>query len=154
MQIDWAIVSPNYSQSIIINVGSSDRGTIIPLSHRPTVLNWRLLDFRWNAQLGPKLRPHVGRPFKYNHCIWGSENYSDSTLCVRPSFLNHKLPKEMDFAVKQINYCFSLLLIFSKNYLLASKTVKNIVTFCWFLNSMSIYFAKYIAGIPRFILKI
>ena len=78
---------------------------------------------RWNAQLGPKLRPHVGLS------NITTENYSSSTLCVRPPFLNHKLPKEIDFGVKQINCCFPLLLIFSK----------RIVTFCWFLNSMSIY---------------
>ena len=38
-------VSLNYSQSIKINIGPSDGGTIISLSHRPTVLNWRLTDF-------------------------------------------------------------------------------------------------------------
>ena len=31
-------VSPNYSQSIKINIGPSEDGTIVPSSHRPTVL--------------------------------------------------------------------------------------------------------------------
>ena len=39
-------VSPNYSQSIKVNIGpSSSGGTIIPSSHCPTVLYWRLSDF-------------------------------------------------------------------------------------------------------------
>ena len=128
-------------------------GTIIPSSHRPSVLYWRLSDFRWNAQLGPKLRPHACKPFKYNHCIWGSENYSDSTLCVRPPFLNHILPKEMDFGVKQINYCFPLLLFFSKNYFWHQKSSNNcdiLLIFEFYVN----IFGKFIAGIPWFILKI
>ena len=41
-------VSLNYSQSIKINIGPSDGGTIISSSRRPTVLNWRLTDF-WGA---------------------------------------------------------------------------------------------------------
>ena len=39
-------VSLNYSQSIKINIGPSDGGTIISSSRRPTVLNWRLTGFR------------------------------------------------------------------------------------------------------------
>ena len=38
-------VSLNYSQSIKINIGPSDSGTIISLSRRLTVLNQRLTDF-------------------------------------------------------------------------------------------------------------
>ena len=38
-------VSLNYSQSIKINIGPSDGGTIIWLSRRPIVLNLRLTDF-------------------------------------------------------------------------------------------------------------
>ena len=39
-------VSLNYSQSIKINIGPSDGGTIISSSRRPTVLNQRLTDFK------------------------------------------------------------------------------------------------------------
>ena len=39
----------NYSQSIKINIGPSDNGMIVPSTHRPTVLYWRLLDFRSNS---------------------------------------------------------------------------------------------------------
>ena len=39
-------VSLNYSQSIKINIGPSDGGTIISLFRRPTVLNWRLTEFK------------------------------------------------------------------------------------------------------------
>ena len=38
-------VSPNYSQSIKINIGPSDARTIVPSTNHPTVLYWRLLDF-------------------------------------------------------------------------------------------------------------
>ena len=44
-QSHWATVSLNYSQSNRINLGPSDGGTIVPLTHHPTVLNWRLSDF-------------------------------------------------------------------------------------------------------------
>ena len=53
-------VSLNYSQSIKINIGPSDGGTIILSSRRPTVLNQRLTEFRsyrdkfkdgWNLKL-------------------------------------------------------------------------------------------------------
>ena len=73
---------------------------------------------RQNVQLGPKLRPHVGLS------NITTENYSSSTLCVRPPFLNHKLPKEIDFGVKQINCCFEkncdILLIYSRNTMIHS----------------------------------
>ena len=39
-------VSLSYSQSIKINIGPSDGGTIISSSRRPTVLNQRLTEFR------------------------------------------------------------------------------------------------------------
>ena len=42
-------VSLNYSQSIKINIGPSDGGTIISSSRRPTVLNWRLTDLYIHA---------------------------------------------------------------------------------------------------------
>ena len=38
-------VSPIYSH-IKINIGPSEGGTIIPSSHRPTILYWRLSDFK------------------------------------------------------------------------------------------------------------
>jgi hypothetical protein len=37
--------SSNYSQSININIGPSDGGTIVPLTHRPTVTYWRFRIF-------------------------------------------------------------------------------------------------------------
>ena len=40
-------VSLNYSQSIKINIGPSDSGTIISSSNRPTVIYLRLTDFRF-----------------------------------------------------------------------------------------------------------
>ena len=48
------------SQSIKINIGPSDGGTIISSSRCPTVLNWRLTDFK---PLGWK---SVGFQFKIN----------------------------------------------------------------------------------------
>jgi hypothetical protein len=45
-QSHWATVSLNYSQSIKINIWPSDSGTIVPSTHRSTILYWRLLDFR------------------------------------------------------------------------------------------------------------
>jgi hypothetical protein len=38
-------VSPNYFQSIKINIGPSDNRTTVQVTHRPTVLYWRLSDF-------------------------------------------------------------------------------------------------------------
>ena len=38
------IVSPKDSQSIKINIEPSNEGTIIRSTHRPTILDWRLLD--------------------------------------------------------------------------------------------------------------
>ena len=53
-------VSRNYSQSIKINIGPSDGGTIVPSSHCPNVLYWRLSDFyiksqNWNVHLCPSI---------------------------------------------------------------------------------------------------
>ena len=39
-------VSPNYSQSKKMNIRPSDGRTIVLSTHCPTVLDWRLLDFR------------------------------------------------------------------------------------------------------------
>ena len=41
-----ATILLNYSQSIKINIGPSDGRTIVPTTHHPTVLYWRLLDFK------------------------------------------------------------------------------------------------------------
>ena len=40
-------VPPNYSQSIKINIVSSEGGMIIPLSHRPTISYWRLTELKF-----------------------------------------------------------------------------------------------------------
>ena len=39
-------VSPNYSQSIKLNIGPSDSETIIPWTHHLSILYWRLSDFK------------------------------------------------------------------------------------------------------------
>ena len=44
-------VSLNYSQSIKINIGPSDGGTIISSSRRPTVLNQRLTDLKIHSHM-------------------------------------------------------------------------------------------------------
>jgi hypothetical protein len=44
--IQQPTVSLNYSQSIKINIGTSDGGMIIPSTHCPTLLYWRLSDFK------------------------------------------------------------------------------------------------------------
>ena len=44
VQIDRGTVSPNYFQSIKINIGPSDIGRIVPSTHRPSILYQRLLD--------------------------------------------------------------------------------------------------------------
>ena len=57
-------VSPNYSQSIKINLGPSDGGTIVPSIHRSSVLYWRLSDFMWFRKfLAPLYSPFgLNRP--------------------------------------------------------------------------------------------
>ena len=57
-------VSLNYSQSIKINIGPSDGGTIISSSRRPTVLNQRLTELR----------------IRITSCRWKKKIFSSSIL--------------------------------------------------------------------------
>ena len=71
--IQHTTVSLNYSQSIKINIGSSDIGTIIPSTHRPTVLYWRLLDFQFSILHWS--HPYVLKDSNKSRNIYHQENY-------------------------------------------------------------------------------
>ena len=76
-------VSPNYSQSIKKNIGPFDSGTIVPSTHHPTVLYWRLLDF-WS------ITPH--QAMKKPRVKKGGTGW-----------LNNSLNKELVFLKKRLN---------------------------------------------------
>ena len=142
---------------MIINIGSSDGRTIIPSSHCQTVLYWRLLDFRWYSQLGPKLRPHVG----LSNITTASEGLKIIQAQPFVSVLHFKITNYLRkwILVSKKSIIVSLIVDIFKKLLLALKIMKRIVTFCWFSNSMSIHMHKQdqknlIAGIPWFILKL
>ena len=109
-------------------------------SHCQTVLYWRLLDFRWYSQLGPKLRPHVG----LSNITTASEGLKIIQVQPFVSVLHFKITNYLRkwILVSKKSIIVSLIVDIFKKLLLALKIMKRIVTFCWFSNSVSIYMHK------------
>ena len=74
--IQQPTVSPKYSQSIKVNIGPSDGGTIISSSHRPTVLYWRLSDFKSTLFYTKK----SGTPHHKMSDLWWTQSQKGSII--------------------------------------------------------------------------